>query len=274
MTSAPKMAAVRKTGLGDLAMRIFAVLLSLQMLSVSCETEAQDVVNQGTNAKPPISTLASDKNPSEKNDSLQSQAVQANATQAPDIPSSPQAAATPFPDALPSTAETTPKQTTPTEDKPPGPTGPPANKPTAVSTAAADRTESASDYISERTSPGADLSFGIEEEDNFENSFTESPRNSVRKDPLDLPDSSKELIDRTTIYTQDEDSHFFFHLVIIAFLVAIVYITYHNKRKLMLLAQSRRWRDGFCSRGVEYHRLDQNVNEAMPSLKMTNDYIF
>ncbi len=44
--------------------------------------------------------------------------------------------------------------------------------------------------------------------------------------------------------------------------------------QLMLLAQSRRWRDGFCSRGVEYHRLDQNVNEAMPSLKMTNDYIF
>ncbi|KAK6322026.1 hypothetical protein J4Q44_G00068180 [Coregonus suidteri] len=80
----------------------------------------------------------------------------------------------------------------------------------------------------------------------------------------------------TNIYTtQDEDSHFFFHLVILAFLVAIVYITYHNKRKILLLAQSRRWRDGLCSRNnVEYHRLDQNVNEAMPSLKMTQDYIF
>lgn len=31
---------------------------------------------------------------------------------------------------------------------------------------------------------------------------------------------------------EDEDSHFFFHLVILAFLVAIVYITYHNKRKV------------------------------------------
>ncbi|XP_029482969.2 keratinocyte-associated transmembrane protein 2 isoform X1 [Oncorhynchus nerka] len=80
----------------------------------------------------------------------------------------------------------------------------------------------------------------------------------------------------TNIYTtQDEDSHFFFHLVILAFLVTIVYITYHNKRKIFLLAQSRRWRDGLCSRNnVEYHRLDQNVNEAMPSLKMTQDYIF
>ncbi|KAF3841132.1 hypothetical protein F7725_006994 [Dissostichus mawsoni] len=75
--------------------------------------------------------------------------------------------------------------------------------------------------------------------------------------------------------TEDEDSHFFFHLVILAFLVAIVYITYHNKRKIYLLAQSRRWKDGLCSRNtVEYHRLDQNVNEAMPSLKMTRDYVF
>ncbi|XP_034745722.1 keratinocyte-associated transmembrane protein 2 isoform X2 [Etheostoma cragini] len=75
--------------------------------------------------------------------------------------------------------------------------------------------------------------------------------------------------------TEDEDSHFFFHLVILAFLVAIVYITYHNKRKIFLLAQSRRWKDGLCSRNTgEYHRLDQNVNEAMPSLKMTRDYIF
>ncbi|XP_068265130.1 keratinocyte-associated transmembrane protein 2 [Nyctibius grandis] len=73
---------------------------------------------------------------------------------------------------------------------------------------------------------------------------------------------------------EEEDSHFFFHLVVVAFLVAVVYVTYHNKRKIFLLVQSRRWRDGLCSRTVEYHRLDQNVNEAMPSLKITNDYIF
>ena len=45
--------------------------------------------------------------------------------------------------------------------------------------------------------------------------------------------------------------------------------------QIFLLAQSRRWRDSLCSRNnVEYHRLDQNVAEAMPSLKMTRDYIF
>ncbi|MBN3285011.1 KCT2 protein, partial [Polyodon spathula] len=99
----------------------------------------------------------------------------------------------------------------------------------------------------------------------------------------DLPDTKEEEraekiavhIKDTSFYaSEDNDSHFFFHLLIIAFLVAIVYITYHNKRKIVLLAQSRRWRDGFCSRSVEYHRLDQNVQDAMPSLKMTNDYIF
>ncbi|KFV99277.1 Keratinocyte-associated transmembrane protein 2, partial [Eurypyga helias] len=73
---------------------------------------------------------------------------------------------------------------------------------------------------------------------------------------------------------EEEDSHFFFNLVVVAFLVAVVYVTYHNKRKIFLLVQSRRWRDGLCSRTVEYHRLDQNVNEAMPSLKITNDYVF
>ncbi|NWR62674.1 KCT2 protein, partial [Bucorvus abyssinicus] len=63
----------------------------------------------------------------------------------------------------------------------------------------------------------------------------------------------------TGLEEEEEDSHFFFHLVVVAFLVAVVYVTYHNKRKIFLLVQSRRWRDGLCSRTVEYHRLDQNV---------------
>ncbi|XP_072486061.1 keratinocyte-associated transmembrane protein 2 [Notamacropus eugenii] len=60
----------------------------------------------------------------------------------------------------------------------------------------------------------------------------------------------------------EEDSHFFFHLIIFALLIAVVYVTYHNKRKIFLMVQSRKWRDGLCSKTVEYHRLDQNVNEA------------
>nr|XP_040037073.1 LOW QUALITY PROTEIN: keratinocyte-associated transmembrane protein 2 [Gasterosteus aculeatus aculeatus] len=89
----------------------------------------------------------------------------------------------------------------------------------------------------------------------------------------DRPDTGSQEVDSYT--WEDEDSHFFFHLVILAFLVGIVYISYHNKNNIFLLAQSRRWKDGLCSRNtVEYHRLDQNVQEAMPSLKMTRDYVF
>ncbi|XP_075457296.1 keratinocyte-associated transmembrane protein 2 [Ascaphus truei] len=86
-------------------------------------------------------------------------------------------------------------------------------------------------------------------------------------------DDSKDY-DVKTKASDQEDSHFFLHFVIIGLLIAVVYITYHNKRKIFLLVQSRRWRDSLCSKSVGYHRLDQNVNEAMPSLKITNDYIF
>ncbi|MEQ2313491.1 hypothetical protein AMECASPLE_002584 [Ameca splendens] len=96
-----------------------------------------------------------------------------------------------------------------------------------------------------------------------------------KKDQSNGRDQVKEADEFDSYNSEEQDSHFFFHLVILAFLVAIVYITYHNKRKILLLVQSRRWKDGLCSRNnVEYRRLDQNVNEAMPSLKMTRDYIF
>ncbi|CAK6957325.1 keratinocyte-associated transmembrane protein 2 [Scomber scombrus] len=119
-----------------------------------------------------------------------------------------------------------------------------------------------------------------EDEDEYEHEFV---RNNDNKDQTEIRQTPQQPSGMDVIHikgadsytTEDEDSHFFFHLVILAFLVAIVYITYHNKRKIFLLAQSRRWKDGLCSRNtVEYHRLDQNVNEAMPSLKMTRDYIF
>lgn len=90
------------------------------------------------------------------------------------------------------------------------------------------------------------------------------------EDTPELPDES--------IYIaapEENESHFFFYLVAAAFLIAIVYITYHNKRKIyILLVQSRRWKDSLCSRTIEYQRLDQNMHDAMPSLKITKDYIF
>ncbi|XP_078121771.1 keratinocyte-associated transmembrane protein 2 isoform X1 [Sander vitreus] len=121
-----------------------------------------------------------------------------------------------------------------------------------------------------------DAAYGNSEDDDnvgaaYEHNVKDQTVSRLQPDGMEVPRYKA----ADSYNTEDEDSHFFFHLVILAFLVAIVYITYHNKRKIFLLAQSRRWKDGLCSRNtVEYHRLDQNVNEAMPSLKMTRDYIF
>ncbi|XP_067851913.1 keratinocyte-associated transmembrane protein 2 [Heptranchias perlo] len=98
--------------------------------------------------------------------------------------------------------------------------------------------------------------------------------NDLESDDVEEP---PELPDKPIYISapEEDDSHFFFYLVAAAFLVAIVYITYHNKRKIyILLVQSRRWKDSLCSRTIEYQRLDQNIHDAMPSLKITKDYIF
>lgn len=52
------------------------------------------------------------------------------------------------------------------------------------------------------------------------------------KNRLPEPDGQDFTRFKDTYNSEDEDSHFFFHLVILAFLVAIIYITYHNKRKV------------------------------------------
>lgn len=66
--------------------------------------------------------------------------------------------------------------------------------------------------------------------------LSQDDSHSMKNIAKDLPERPEKIdiqMKDTTIYaTQDEDSHFFFHLVIIALLVAIMYITYHNKRKV------------------------------------------
>ncbi|XP_068187088.1 keratinocyte-associated transmembrane protein 2 [Antennarius striatus] len=123
-----------------------------------------------------------------------------------------------------------------------------------------------------------------DEEDNYGNEFIDArydnnvdSKDQTGKKPGEPDETGKSgYKEEVSVYnTEDEDTHFFFHLVVVAFLVAIIYITYHNKRRILLLAHSRRWKDVLCSRNtVEYRRLDQNVDEAMPSLKMTKEYIF
>ncbi|XP_056586165.1 keratinocyte-associated transmembrane protein 2 isoform X2 [Triplophysa dalaica] len=285
------MAAVRKTQERFSAKRIFLVLLSLQILSVKCIPL--------TTTAAEIQVTSNDENTSTtKNNNNVVQPVNVlNTTAAPVTAINITKAASPSTTTTLLTDTPGIEMTTEgIEDQAPQKTtAVPADKPsTIIPTPAGHKIDTTVDYKADKTSLGPETSFADdtgddvfesedEDEDDFlSDSFTpqgsQADRDNNLPDTYEGPERPENInlhIKDTTIYTtQDEDSHFFFHLVIIAFLVAIVYITYHNKRKIMLLAQSHRWRDGLCSRGVEYHRLDQNVNEAMPSLKMTNDYIF
>uniref|UniRef100_A0A3Q1GEX9 Trans-golgi network protein 2 n=1 Tax=Acanthochromis polyacanthus TaxID=80966 RepID=A0A3Q1GEX9_9TELE len=67
--------------------------------------------------------------------------------------------------------------------------------------------------------------------------------------------------------TEDEDSHFFFHLVILAFLVAIGYIAYHNKRKILVIYL--KINDGFLSQQLAKIRVDtQSTSCVMHTFKL------
>lgn len=141
-------------------------------------------------------------------------------TKSADTPTaSPTTAATDLPTTTPDQPQTTPDQLTSAKQKSPEPTTTPTNKPTTDSTTAADEIEITSDYMTDRKSQESD------NDDNNDNDDSEEKEKKIYSS--DVNDQKK-----VTYTPQDEDSHFFFHLVIIAFLVAIVYITYHNKRKV------------------------------------------
>lgn len=70
--------------------------------------------------------------------------------------------------------------------------------------------------------------------------YVSNPDNKVQsKIRLQEPDGQDFTRFKDSYNSEDEDSHFFFHLVILAFLVAIIYITYHNKRKVRSEGQQR-----------------------------------
>ncbi|XP_066447144.1 keratinocyte-associated transmembrane protein 2 [Eleutherodactylus coqui] len=134
---------------------------------------------------------------------------------------------------------------------------------------------------SEKETDGDDYIYGIDDydgvksKDNFARADSLTPGENDKDSVLGYGENSNDYdLKPNGDSDTDEDSHFFLHLVIIASLIAAVYIAYHNKRKIYLLTQSRRWRDCLCSKNTGYRRLDQNVNEAMPSLRNSKNYVF
>lgn len=95
-----------------------------------------------------------------------------------------------------------------------------------------------------------DLEYGDDEDDNDDVDYDDvfdtvatyvsnSDSKDQSKSRLPEPDGKDFTGFKDSYNSEDEDSHFFFHLVILAFLVAIIYITYHNKRKVCSDGQRR-----------------------------------
>lgn len=82
---------------------------------------------------------------------------------------------------------------------------------------------------------GTDVNDIDEDEDDDDYRYAENTEFNEKQDKTrEQPDEIgvTQYKEQDSYNTEDEDSHFFFHLVTLAFLVAIVYITYHNKRKV------------------------------------------
>ncbi|XP_023569037.1 keratinocyte-associated transmembrane protein 2 isoform X2 [Octodon degus] len=88
-------------------------------------------------------------------------------------------------------------------------------------------------------SPGRDpLDNGDYGEGEADYNWTPSPRDEEQEEALEERGSYVEIAQSVSAFksppsnVEGEDSHFFFHLIIFAFCIAVVYVTYHNKRKV------------------------------------------
>ncbi|XP_062928054.1 protein SPT2 homolog [Mobula hypostoma] len=69
-----------------------------------------------------------------------------------------------------------------------------------------------------------------------------------------------------------EDGHFMMYLILGLLLLSVVYITYHNKSKIISLCQKGGPKRTRRPKTSEYQRLDQNLSEVITSLKKKSNF--
>uniref|UniRef100_A0A7M4F2G4 Trans-golgi network protein 2 n=1 Tax=Crocodylus porosus TaxID=8502 RepID=A0A7M4F2G4_CROPO len=100
----------------------------------------------------------------------------------------------------------------------------------------------------------------------------EEPEEDGKTDKIAPPSGEKR--DNVPIAPKDpsESSHFFAYLVTTAIIVAVLYIAYHNKRKIIAFAlEGKRSKVARRPKSGDYQRLDQKVRKPGPRMELQKE---
>lgn len=123
-----------------------------------------------------------------------------------------------------------------------------------------------------------DRTNGIEQDDDQAYEGDDEFEDDVTKGIADGEEETQKLeqLDHNGQFTTDADSHFFAYFLTIMVTVIIFYLVFHNKQRIIaLIIEGRAPRNGRTRRAssrAKYHKLDNNLEEAIIATKGSNGF--